>query len=183
MARALKHAEGCSASEADGSIWNFAFGSNVNAAKVKSRGMRPVESLRGVLPAWSLLFNHNGGYGNIETITKIRSSKYDLSRLPEPMPEETHGVLLRLSRREFAELAWQEYAYDTVEVAVEIYPDDCNGAKRVQHALAFKTSACALTTTRQLPSSRYMKLIAEGAHDSKLSAPYCSWLDRIKPDH
>ena len=58
----------------------------------------------------------------------------DLSQLPQPVPDETHGMLLKLSRRAFADLARQEYAYDTVEVAVEVYDAD---GPRVQHALAF----------------------------------------------
>ena len=174
--RALSHADRGSSSNADGSIWNFAFGSNVSAAKVQSRGMLPREVLRGRLPGWTLLFNHTGGYANIETTDVAR--EMDLSRLPQPVPEETHGMLLRLSRREFAELARQEYAYDTVEVAVEVYDAD---GPRVQHALAFKTNPCALTTSLTLPSARYVRIIREGAREAAISAPYCHWLDTIKP--
>ena len=190
--RALAHADSSSSSEADGGmIWNFAFGSNISAAKVKSRGMIPSASLRGRLPGWTLLFNHNGGYGNIETVEKIQAAKYDLSCLPQPVPEETHGVLLRLSRRDFAELARQEYAYDTVEVAVEVYDEDCSAAgvggdgetKRIQHALAFKTSACALTTARTMPTARYISIIREGAKKAGISAQYCRWLEAIRPNY
>ena len=143
--------------------------------------MKPTECLRGRLTGWQLLFNHNGGFGNIETVEKIRSAKYDLSRLAPPVPEETHGVLLRPSRKEFADLAYQEYAYDTVEVAVEVYPEDAGGATRIQHALAFKTSSCALTSTTTLPSSRYLRLIQDGARESGLSAQYGKWLQGIRP--
>ena len=173
--RALSHADGSGSSDEDGSIWNFAFGSNISAAKVRSRGMLPLAAVRGRLPGWTLLFNHTGGYANIEPADLAR--QMDLSKLPQPVPEETHGMLLRLSRREFAELARQEYAYDTVEVAVEVYDAD---GPRVQRALAFKTSPCALTTSRTLPSERYARIIREGAREASISAPYCHWLDMIK---
>ena len=173
--RALSHADGSGSSDEDGSIWNFAFGSNISAAKVRSRGMLPLAAVRGRLPGWTLLFNHTGGYANIEPADLAR--QMDLSKLPQPVPEETHGMLLRLSRREFAELARQEYAYDTVEVAVEVYDAD---GPRVQRALAFKTSPCALTTARTLPSERYARIIREGAREAAISAPYCHWLDTIK---
>ena len=164
--RALSHADGSGSSDEDGSIWNFAFGSNISAAKVRSRGMLPLAAVRGRLPGWTLLFNHTGGYANIEPADLAR--QMDLSKLPQPVPEETHGMLLRLSRREFAELARQEYAYDTVEVAVEVYDAD---GPRVQRALAFKTSPCALTTSRTLPSERYARIIREGAREAAISAP------------
>jgi hypothetical protein len=181
--RALAHATSSGAAETDGSVWNFAFGSNVNAAKVQSRGMTPSETLRGRLPGWNLVFNHNGGFANIEKQEVLRSGKHDLTRLAQPVPEDTHGVLLRLSQREFAKLAWQEYAYDTVAVDVEVYVEDTSGTQRVQRALAFKTNSCALASTRTLPSTRYIRLIQEGARAASLSAPYCRWLDAIQSDH
>ena len=173
--RALAHADSGSSTDADGSVWNFAFGSNLSAAKVESRGMQPLLALRGRLPGWTLLFNHVGGYANIEPADSAR--QIDLSQLPQPVPDETHGMLLKLSRRAFADLARQEYAYDTVEVAVEVYDAD---GPRVQHALAFKTNPCALTTSRTRPSERYIRIIREGARESQISAPYCRWLASIK---
>lgn len=179
--RALNHADRGKSSSDGGLIWNFAFGSNVSAAKVRSRGMVPRQALRGRLPGWSLLFNHCGGFGNIEEVTKIQEERMDLSSLAPPAPTETHGMLLQLSRREFAELARQEYAYDTVEVAVEVYGQDGSvvAQPRVQHALAFKTSACALASPRTLPTARYMRIIKEGARDAGIDEQYCRWLEAI----
>jgi len=42
----------------------------------------------------SLLFNHKGGYGNIESACCIHEQKIDVSHMPQPMPQATHGVLL-----------------------------------------------------------------------------------------
>ena len=67
-----------------------AFGSNLNPAKVADRRMAPLHAVRGVLPGWSLLFNHRGGYGNIESAAAIAEQRLDLTRLspaPEPEPE------------------------------------------------------------------------------------------------
>jgi hypothetical protein len=178
--RALKHADSGAASDLNGdAIWNFAFGSNVNSDKVASRGMRPLSAVRGRLAGHSLLFNHVGGFGNIESVETIRAKRYDLSRLAPPVPEEMHGMLLQLTRKDFAELARQEYAYDTIEVAVEVYPDDNGSVPRIQHALAFKTSACALTTEKTLPSRRYIDIIRHGARASGLESSFCDWLDSI----
>lgn len=180
--RAIAHADSCGASSDGGKyVWNFAFGSNLNPGKVESRRMLPAETKRGVLTGWRLLFNHTGGYGNIESAAVCDAQQYDLSRLCGS-PPEVHGVLLKLSREEFARLAWEEYAYDTIEVAVALYSDDCRGkdGNDVQPALAFKTNACALTCTRTLPSARYIGLIADGAKASGIEPSYCGWLDSVR---
>lgn len=179
--RAIAHADSCGAS-CDGGryIYNFAFGSNLNPAKVESRKMFPAETLRGVLPGWRLLFNHTGGFGNIEETTVCEAERYDLSRLCGSLPE-VHGVLLKLTRDDFARLAWEEYAYDTIEVPVSVYGDDhTKDHCGVQHALAFKTNACALASTRTLPSARYIGLIADGAKASNIEPSYCRWLDSLR---
>ncbi len=187
--RALRHADASGACTKDGCVWNFAFGSNVNPSKVASRGMAPSCVLRGVLPGWRLLFNHVGGYGNVEETSVIAGNKIDVTRLSTrrgpPQPDEVHGVLLKLSRDEFARMAWEEYAYNTVEVPVEVYPEDAgdgeggSGNAVIQKALAFKTHPCALTTGRTLPSSRYLKLIQRGARKSGIREGYCLWLGSI----
>ena len=132
-------------------IYNFAFGSNLNPSKVKRRNMHPVTSCRGVLRGWQLLFNHNGGYGNIEQTSVIQQENMDLSplcggrkkrknSLPLP-PENVHGALLQLTREDFGRLAWEEYAYNTIEVPIEVYSEDKKEVA-IQYALAFKIGSC-----------------------------------------
>ena len=118
--RALQHADRSGATQDNGgAVWNFAFGSNLNVGRVRRRGIVPlVAPLRGRLPGWCLVFNHIGGYGNIEKVPNA----LDMSALPQRLPSSgVHGTLLLFSRAHFAELARQEYAYDTEEVEVEIY--------------------------------------------------------------
>ena len=190
--RALKTADDNSkSSTTDGYIYNFAFGSNLNPNKVKSRKMSPTQTLRGKLPNWQLLFNHNGGYGNIEQ-TEI-AQNLDVSRLSNnkkgtPQPNEVHGVVLKLSRTEFAQMAWEEYAYNSILVPITIYPEDVPSvdasirkgeAPHIIHAIAFKTHPCAITTPTTLPSKRYIQLIQDGAKQSGIQQSYCDWLSQI----
>jgi hypothetical protein len=89
-ARALEHANRSEAVDrASGAVWNFAFGSNINPAKVAERQMTAMYAVRGRLPGWRLLFNHRGGYGNIEATAVIAERGLDVSHLtpPEPEPE------------------------------------------------------------------------------------------------
>lgn len=152
----------------------------MSASKVLSRGIKPIRSVPARLCGWNLLFNHRGGFANIESLACIRAQNIDLSHLPQPLPAATFGVMLLLSRRDFAELARQEYAYNTVEVAAEATNTD--GSPCVIHGLAFKTDACAITRACTLPSQRYISLIRQGARESGLDCAYCSWLDRIPSD-
>ena len=159
----------------------------MSPTKIASRGMKPLKVVRGFVPGWSLLFNHRGGFGNIETVEKIQAGQLDVTRLSPP--SDVHGVLVLLSREEFAKLAWEEYAYNTVEVPVQVYAEDQAGVTTgkgfavgdVQHVLAFKTSQCAEVEARTLPSRRYVQLLQEGAHTSSLDLEYCSWLNAIPP--
>jgi hypothetical protein len=65
-----------------------------NVSQVLSRGLKPVRSLPARLCGWQLLFNHRGGYANIETLAHIRERNIDTSHLPQPLPDSTLGVLL-----------------------------------------------------------------------------------------
>jgi hypothetical protein len=124
-ARALHHADNSSARDAEGNIWNFAFGSNMSSSKVGlfialfqhylaqfclyyinsfctffatsqvlSRGIKPIQTQPARLRGWCLLFNHVGGYGNIESFERIQQQGMDVSHLPHPLPQACHGVLL-----------------------------------------------------------------------------------------
>lgn len=261
-ARALAHASNSQAVDQSGTgaVWNFAFGSNMLPAKIAERSMKPLHAVRGRLAGWRLLFNHRGGYGNIESVAAIAEQRLDLqhmSPLPEPDPQmepeqdidcriscpssscsylahsrqahghcckacmrgeghgaacekvaaplgalpldEVHGVLLLLTRDEFGRLASEEYGYNTIEVAVQVYEEDLAmsyaqmppGKKKVGmhpkigpiiHALAFKSSACAVVEAGTLPSTRYIGLLREGAAIMRIDTRYCDWLGKL-PSH
>ena len=48
-----------------------------------------------------------------------------------------------------------------------------------QPALAFKTNACAIAAPNTLPSTRYIRLIREGAQQTGVEPSYCRWLEKI----
>lgn len=245
-------------------VWNFAFGSNMLPEKVAERRMEPLCVVRGRLPGWRLLFNHRGGYGNIESTDVISEQQLDLTHLepqselePQPEPEEdtdsrstctssgcnylahktqehgycckacmrgkgthgaaceqveatsqplgalpqdeVHGALLLLTHEEFGRLASEEYGYNTIELAVHVYEEDlaacCTyqklpvGTKQAGrhpkiggtiHALAFKSSACAVVEASTIPSTRYINLLREGATTLRIDKRYCDWLEKLE---
>lgn len=112
---------------------------------------------------------------------KIHSMEWDMTKLSIEPKEEVHGILMLLSKRDFEQLAWEEYAYDTVEVPVNIYQEDRKRSDYygVQHALAFKSASCAIVDSTTLPSTRYIRLIQEGGRTSKIDAEYVDWLNEI----
>ena len=102
--------------------------------------------------------------------------------------------MILLKREDFSRLAWEEYAYDTVEVPVRVYQADvhqadvsdlvrssasASGVCEVVHALAFKTNPCAIASARTLPSERYIRIIREGARTSGVESSYLRWLEQI----
>lgn len=53
---------GIGATQAGGSVWQFAYGANMCPRKLNgARGLHPLESLPASLPGWRLSFNHRGG--------------------------------------------------------------------------------------------------------------------------
>ncbi len=267
-ARALAHASSSQAVDRSGTggVWNFAFGSNMLPAKVAERSMMPLHVVRGSLPGWRLLFNHRGGYGNIETVAAIAEQGLELKHLsPDPEPEEpqpepeqasddhiscassscsylahstqthgycckacmrsgghgaaceqieaslqplealppdeVHGALLLLTHEEFGRLASEEYGYNTIEVVVQVYDEDLATSyaynqlsspgrkqqvpgKRPKiggtiHALAFKSSSCAVVDASTLPSTRYIGMLRDGAATLRLDRRYCAWLEKV----
>ena len=85
-------------------VWNFGFGANINPAKLRDRrGIRPAETARAKVEGFRLLFNHRGGFGNIEEVAD-HAPPTSLSPAISH-PSEVHGVLLRLSHHDFGRLA------------------------------------------------------------------------------
>ena len=115
--------------------------------------------------------------------------------------------MLKLSRKDFAALAWDEYAYDTVEVEVELYGEEDEvdkndvgvGEKRwwmedsnsksapkrkTVTCLAFKSAPCAIDERDNgaswRPSDRYKRLLQVGAQDARLDSGYQKWLESVQ---
>ena len=137
----------------------FGYGSNLDLASLRAKGVAPVESRRGVLPGWRLRFNvahffvHEGGVANIE-------------RTDDPA-DQVRGVVHRLSDDALALLDEAEAypdGYDRVTVPV-----------RTRHgivdALAYVGTAGFIDNTR-LPSRRYLNIVVRGAERAGLDESY-----------
>lgn len=131
----------------DGLVWSFGFGANINPWKLeKKRRIVPVETVVAQLPGHVLLFNHRGGFGNIEPGSDREAS---LS-VSVQQPLGVHGVLLLLRLSDFGTLAGMEHQYTAKQVTVQAY----NGAQIV--ALAFVSPQEFKTVERGvLPTQRY----------------------------
>ena len=146
--RALKVVSRSAADVGGGYVWNFGFGANINPWKLQEkRGIRPAEAVCGKVPGWRLLFNHRGGFGNIEEVAAADAPR---SLSPSvPQPAEVHGILLKLTHEDFGVLAGMEHQYDAKEVVVRAYDG------RAVTALAFITNGRHETVKRGLlPTAR-----------------------------
>ncbi|GBF95104.1 hypothetical protein Rsub_07688 [Raphidocelis subcapitata] len=55
----------CGEAARDDGVWTFAYGANLSAEKLASRGVAPLRSAPALLPGHALLFDHRGGFGNV----------------------------------------------------------------------------------------------------------------------
>jgi len=178
--RALQAADRSNAAN-ETHVWNFGYGANINPQKLREkRNMQPLEAYCGKVKNVRLLFNHRGGFGNLESITGTNNSKQQNAPPPPELspviaqPSEVHGILLRLTHDDFGRMAGMEHQYDAKEVSVTSY----DGV--VRKALAFITNYRHETLERGLlPTDRYVKLIQTGAKQMGIDASYRKWLDQI----
>jgi len=144
-------------------VWNFAYGANINRAKVsESRGLRPIESRPARLRGYKLSFRHRGGFGTVE-----EAREGDEWR-------EVHGVLHLLSHADYCRLAAMEHEYRPCEVEAEPY----DGGPPIK-AIVFVTPPERLIRSGLPPTSRYLGLLQKGAPEWPLDDRYTSWLKSL----
>lgn len=140
-------------------ITYFGYGSNINLASLRSKGVIPVSSARAVLHGWKLRFNvkhwfrHEGGVGNI----RPSSDPADL----------VEGMIHIFPDEQLASLDAVEsygYGYDRITISVET-PQGPLSALTYVGLPEFIDDDC-------LPSRRYLNIIVKGAEAAGLSAPY-----------
>lgn len=162
------------ATESD-TVWNFAFGANINPRKLRDRrGINPIEEVRGHLEGWRLVFNHSGGMGNIQPISELGSEAEAAEQLSGPCPTAVHGMLLRLHPKDFQKLCNMEHEYITEEVEVVTYD-----GRRIL-AQAFVSPPEYRLPHYLPPPERYLNLIRQGARTSQLEGSYQAWLMRLR---
>ena len=152
-------------------VWNFAYGANVNHAKLVSvRKITPLESLPGLLEGYKLSFNHHGGMGNVEWMTTSAASYFEARGI-----HGVHGILHRLTLRDFARLTNMESGYRPVEV--DVFASDGRGKIR---AVVFISPKHRNVRDDLHPTNRYLKLIIDGAKQWNLDAAYVRWLESLE---
>ncbi|TRY33198.1 gamma-glutamylcyclotransferase family protein [Aliiglaciecola sp. M165] len=143
-------------------IHYFGFGSNMNIASLRAKGVVPLSSRRAKLTGWRLKFNvehffrHEGGVGNIE-YTGCENDQVlgmlhicDSTALPYLDDAEAYG-----------------YGYDRIEVNVSVLDDPQKPSQATTYIgmPAFINNQC-------LPSQRYLNIVVKGATEAGLDATY-----------
>lgn len=145
-------------------FYYFGYGSNLNLASLRAKGVEPRESLRGKLPGWKLVFDvrhwfrHEGGVGNI--------------RLSDDERDRVEGLVHHCDDHHLALLDTLEsygVGYDRIEVEVET---DLGPVKALTYLglPAHFDPAC-------LPTQRYLNIVLQGAVSAGL---HPSYLERLR---
>lgn len=141
----------------------FGYGSNLNLAALRAKGVEPRASQRATLRGWTLVFDvrhwfrHEGAVGNIR-------------RAPEP-GAAVQGVLHACEDAHLANLDSLEargVAYDRIEVEVE-------SADGPRQALTYVGLPAFLAPDGR-PSRRYLNILLQGATEAGLDGAYVEWL-------
>lgn len=141
----------------------FAYGSNLDRAALRAKGVTPIESTPGGLVGWRLRFNvahffrHEGGVANIEATGDAG--------------DRVLGVVHILEDDDLARLdAAEAYpdGYDRTTVPVET-------GRGIVEAIAY-TGTPAFIDDACLPSRRYLNIVVRGAEGAGLDADYVDHL-------
>lgn len=158
---------GIEETQTSGDVWYFAYGSNLHPRRRQSRaGLAPLETAPGLLRGWRLVFDMPG----------VPPADPAMASIRRDAAADVHGLLIRLSRRDFDALVRSEggerfYVRETVEVATY-------GGREVV-AQAFVGTPGRRLSREGIPSRRYLDLLREGARLSDLCPNYCARLDAL----
>lgn len=143
----------------------FGYGSNMDFAALRAKGVKPRASRQACLPGWRLRFNvahffkHEGGVGNIE-YTGLAT-------------DVVHGVLHICDETDLAaldKLEGEGVGYDRISVEVT-----SENTTVVAHAYI---GCSAYINENLLPVARYMNILVRGARAAKISSDYIAKLEK-----
>ncbi len=142
----------------------FGYGSNMELASLRAKGVEPLRSERAALPGWRLRFNithwfrHEGGVGNI-------------------VPSDEPGAVVRgvvhtcpdgqLERMDALESCG--VGYDRVEVDVRTDSGETITAYTYVGRPVLVDDSC-------LPTRRYLNILVKGAESAGIDPDYVEWL-------
>lgn len=140
-------------------VWYFAFGANMCSSVLRTRRVSPLSSEAARLDGFRLVFGEPG-FPPLEPV---------FASIEPAEGEAVHGVLFRLTRRDFARIDSTEGpGYDLLRVDVV---GSVHGSAR---ARAFRTRK---PVRGRKPSRRYVDLLRSGAREHGLPAEYVRRLD------
>ena len=99
-------------------LLTFAYGANLSAERLRSRGVSPTASLIARAPGYALRFQHRGGYATLDPI------RVDDEGDEEEEEGGAYGVVHRISRSELAMIKRWEIGYEMKELGVMIRAND-----------------------------------------------------------
>jgi hypothetical protein len=143
----------------------FGYGSNLNLASLRAKGVEPLESVTGTLPGWKLVFDvrhwfrHEGGVGNI----RRTGDAHDCVEGVVHVCEDHHLALMD---------AVESYGvgYDRIEVEVQTHAGPVRALTYVGLP-AYIDPTC-------LPTQRYLNILLQGAAAAGLQPSYIERLRR-----
>jgi cation transport regulator ChaC len=151
-----------------GSLWYFAYGSNLSRQTfVERRGMQPASTAWGWLDGWRLCFDLPVGPGERGVANVV--------------PEEgsrTCGVLYLISAEEAERLDRSEGVFGSLYSRVEVQVSTQHG----ENLYAF-TYHSSYSSPGRKPSPRYIGLLLQGALEHGLPAEYVAFLRRFELAH
>jgi len=158
-------------------VWNFAFGSNLDPEKRSSRGVNGTgiisrDNLPAVVPGYRLAFN-------LPMFPPVEPGMAALARAREGEVDSCHGLLLELTNAEYQKM-WQSEGggaakppYEETVVEARTYDG------RVIRAIAFTAAQHTCANYELPPSARYKNIVLKGARASGLDPLWISHLEAI----
>lgn len=146
---------------AESFVWSFGFGSNMNVALVESKkGYKVHDHIAGVLPGWKVAFNLKGP-------DRVEEAWANAMPCPTDPTSVIHGVAIKLSLEDAANLDSQERGYQKANVVVNAY----DGRTIEAYVYTKETDA-----PERRPSKRYLNVLLDGARDAGLDKDYITRL-------
>ncbi len=146
-------------------FYYFGYGSNLNLASLRAKGVEPVRSEAATLHGWRLLFNvhhwfrHEGGVGNIH---------------PSDTPADHVQGLVHLCADEHLPLLDAVESYGVGYDRIEVEPQTAGGSRRALTYIGLPS----YLDDRCLPTRRYLNILVKGALSAGLDAAYIDKLRR-----
>lgn len=153
----------------------FAYGALMDPTIIKRRRIFPLDAAPAVLHGWQLVFNFHG-------IPEIEPC---FGNVQENSTSEVHGVLYSLKEVDLKNLLISEGAidgnvdgYQPISLGVWTYGGSCFTNAIV---LVVPPKSKAIVTHSNCPSTRYLKLLWNGARHFQLHPEYIAFLEAIPP--